>query len=58
MEECIMRYRIDKRYVRSEEGGLRKGWVVQMWDETQWVDVTRVYRTEGEVNRVKETLES
>lgn len=53
-----MRYRIDKRYVRSESGGLREGWVVQMWDETGWVDVTRVYRTRGEVDKVKETLES
>lgn len=44
-----MRYRV------VERPGF--GWVVQLWDETRWRDVTRVYGSEEEAVRVKSVME-
>lgn len=45
-----MRYRIDKR------PGF--GWVVQLWCDCEWVDISRLYLRESEALRVKDVLES
>lgn len=45
-----MRYRVVKR--------LGFGWVVQLWCDCEWVDISRLYLRESEALRVKDVLES
>lgn len=55
-----MRYRIRKSdaCVFQDQGWeLSSGWVVQVWDECDWIDITRPYKSEDEALSVKELLE-
>ena len=54
-----MRYRVKRRPShRKADGTWGEGWVVQMWNDGSWMDVTRVYDNEPRAEKVKELMEA